>query len=108
MLGVTMLLLPVFGRFEIPAAVLVILWGVAFGALPLALQGWMLKAAPGEMESASTMWSSVLQIGVAAGSLFGGVSVDHLGLNTTFIGSGCIAGLTAAMVLVFGRDANAG
>ncbi len=107
LLGVAILLLPVVGRLETPAAILVLLWGFAFGALPIAMQGWMLKAAPDEMESASAMFISVLQIGLASGALLGGVMVDRFGLNATLAGSGCAALATAALVWIFGRDRGA-
>jgi predicted MFS family arabinose efflux permease len=104
LMGAAIVLLPVIGRLEAPAAVLVILWGFAFGALPIAMQGWMLKAAPDEMESASAMFISVIQVGLASGALLGGVVVDHFGLDATLAGSGCAALVTAALIWIFGRD----
>ncbi|MGC1303905.1 MAG: MFS transporter [Caulobacteraceae bacterium] len=104
LLGGAVILLPVIGQLAAFAAILIILWGFAFGALPIAMQGWMLKAAPDEMESASAIFISVLQIGLASGAFLGGVVVDHLGLAATLIGSGSAALATAALVWVFGRD----
>jgi predicted MFS family arabinose efflux permease len=104
LLGASVLLLPVVGRLEVVAGLLVILWGFAFGSLPISLQSWMLKAAPNEMESASAMFISVLQIGLASGALLGGIAVDHAGLETTLLGSGCMALAAAAMVWMFGHD----
>jgi predicted MFS family arabinose efflux permease len=108
LLGGAVVLLPVIGTFEIPAAVLIILWGFAFGALPIAMQGWMLKAAPDEMESASAMFISVLQVGLASGALLGGVAVDRFGLNAALTAAGCAALAAAALVWVFGRDSGGG
>ncbi len=107
LLGVAILLCPSSAVWKTPAAILVLLWGFAFGALPIAMQGWMLKAAPDEMESASAMFISVLQIGLASGALLGGVVVDRFGLNATLAGSGCAALATAALVWIFGRDRGA-
>ena len=90
-----------------PAAILILLWGLAFGALPIAMQGWMLKAAPDEMESASAMFISVLQIGLASGSFLGGVVVDRFGLDATLVSAGCAALTTAALVWLFGGAGSA-
>ncbi len=107
LLGASIVLLPAIGWLAAPAVVLVILWGFAFGALPIAMQGWMLQAAPGEMESASAMFISVLQVGLASGSLLGGVVVDHFGLDVALVSSGCVALITAGLVWFFGRDRRA-
>ncbi|HEX4550428.1 hypothetical protein [Pseudomonas sp.] len=83
---------------------MIILWGFAFGALPIATQGWMLKAAPQEMESASAMYIAVLQLGLASGAFLGGFAVDHIGLIATLVSAEIVCLGTAAMVWLFGRD----
>lgn len=103
-LGLAMVLLTMFGRAELPAAALILLWGFAFGALPIATQGWMLKAAPKEMESASAMYIAVLQLGLASGAYLGGVAVDQFGLLTTLVCTGLICVGTAGMVWFFGGE----
>jgi predicted MFS family arabinose efflux permease len=103
-LGVAMVLLTIFGSAEVPAAVLIILWGFAFGALPIATQGWMLKAAPQEMESASAMYIAILQLGLASGAFLGGFAVDRIGLIATLVSAGVVCLGTAAMVWLFARD----
>lgn len=97
-LGVAIVLLTIFGSAEVPAAVLIILWSFAFGALPIATQGWMLKAAPQEMESASVMHIAVLQLGLASGAFLGGFAVDRIGLIATLVSAGIVCLGTAAMV----------
>ena len=59
----------------------IILRGFAYGALPIAMQGWMLKAALDEMEGASAMFISMLQVGPASSAFLAGVVVDHFGLG---------------------------
>jgi predicted MFS family arabinose efflux permease len=103
-LGAAMILLTTVGRAQVPAALLVTLWGFAFGALPIATQAWMINAAPGEMESASAMYISVLQLGLATGAFFGGRVVDAFGLTATLLGAGVASVSTAVMVLYFGRE----
>jgi predicted MFS family arabinose efflux permease len=106
LLGSSVILLPFAGTMQFPASILVVLWGAAWGALPIATQMWMLYAAPAEMESASAMYISVLQLGLASGALVGGTVVDHTGLSMTLTIAGCAALATAAAVMLFGRDRN--
>ncbi|MFE3269365.1 MFS transporter, partial [Streptomyces sp. NPDC059215] len=76
--------------------VLVLLWGAAFGAVPLALQTWILRATPDAPESGLALLVSVLQISLAAGSLAGGLIVDGYGISTGFALGGALALLSAA------------
>ncbi|MFF4901781.1 MFS transporter [Streptomyces sp. NPDC001068] len=76
--------------------VLVVLWGAAFGAVPLALQTWILQASPDAPESGLALLVSVLQISLAAGSLVGGLIVDGYGVSTGFAFGGILALLSAA------------
>ncbi|MEV7323807.1 MFS transporter [Streptomyces sp. NPDC093970] len=76
--------------------VLVVLWGAAFGAVPLALQTWILQASPDAPESGLALLVSVLQISLAAGSLVGGLIVDGYGISTGFAFGGILALLSAA------------
>ncbi|MCB8884046.1 MFS transporter [Acidisoma cellulosilytica] len=102
LLGCSIFLLPLIGQLVFPVAIMILLWGFSFGALPIAMQGYMLKAAPEEMESASAMFISALQIGLASGASLGGVLVDHVGLGATLLSSGGVALITAGMLWIFG------
>jgi predicted MFS family arabinose efflux permease len=104
LLGAAIVLLTLTGRTEILAVPLVILWGFGFGALPIATQGWMLKAAPVEMEHASAVYISVLQFGLASGAFFGGILVDRFGLTAALTSAGSAALATAVITWLFGRD----
>jgi predicted MFS family arabinose efflux permease len=104
LMGVSIVLLTLMGHSQAPASLMVLAWGFAFGALPIATQAWMLKVAPGEMESASAVYISILQLGFASGAFFGGRVVDTLGVNMTLAGAGVIAVLAAVVVLQFGRE----
>jgi predicted MFS family arabinose efflux permease len=73
-------------------------------ALPIATQGWMLNAAPHEMESVSAMYIAILQLGLASGAFLGGFAVDRIGLIVTLVSAGIVCLGTAAMVWLFGRD----
>jgi predicted MFS family arabinose efflux permease len=103
-LGAAMALLTVFGHQQGTASLMVLVWGFAFGALPIATQGWMLKVAPKHMESASAVFVSILQLGFASGAFLGGRAVDTLGIGTTLAGAGMLAVVGAMLVLTLGRD----
>lgn len=64
--------------------VLVVLWGAAFGALPVCTQLWIFQAAPQQFEAASAMGMTVFQIALFFGSLSGGIVFDTHGLASAF------------------------
>ncbi|MGW4933414.1 MFS transporter [Streptomyces sp. NPDC004166] len=76
--------------------VLVVVWGAAFGAIPLALQTWILRATPEAPESGMALLVSACQIALAAGSFIGGVVVDGYGTWAGFAVGATLALLSAA------------
>ncbi|MFY3550605.1 MFS transporter [Achromobacter insolitus] len=76
-----LLLLSGLGQLRQAAAVLLLLWGLAYGAVSVSLQTWMMKAAPDAVEAATSLFVAVFNLGIAAGSLLGVPSVDALGLR---------------------------
>lgn len=79
--------------------VLVMVWGAAFGAVPLALQTWILRATPEAPESGMALLVSACQIALAAGSFIGGMVVDGYGTSAGFALGGTLALLSAATQL---------
>ncbi|WP_194280455.1 MFS transporter [Streptomyces fagopyri] len=75
--------------------VLVMIWGAAFGAVPLALQTWILRATPEAPESGMALLVSACQIALATGSLIGGLVVDGYGTSAGFALGGTLALLSA-------------
>ncbi|WP_344243161.1 MFS transporter [Actinocorallia libanotica] len=71
------LLLPVLGRWEVGAAALLVVWGAAYGAVPVASQTWFAKAAPGSREAASVLFTASFQATISLGALAGGLVVDR-------------------------------
>jgi predicted MFS family arabinose efflux permease len=86
---------------------LIMLWGIAWGALPLCLSIWNRNAAESDPEPASAMFTFTTQVAIAVGSGFGGVVVDHMGVNAAFW-AGEIVVLLSAIVLVAHRPREAG
>lgn len=65
-----------------PAGVIaaVLAWGVAYGAIPLALSTWMQLTSPKLPEASSAMLVTTFQVAIASGSLLGGMIVDGYGI----------------------------
>ncbi|CAG9231909.1 Major facilitator superfamily MFS_1 [Paraburkholderia sabiae] len=62
----------------------VLMWGVAFGAIPLCVSVWMQEAAPDLPEAGSALFVGIIQVAIAVGSSAGGTIVDHAGIPVDF------------------------
>ncbi len=80
---------------------IVSLWGVAFGAIYVVLQSWVGRQAGALIEPASGLLTAGFQVAFVIGTFAGGLGVDHLGTQATFL---VAAGVVAAGTLVFGRS----
>ncbi|WP_027165446.1 MFS transporter [Mesorhizobium sp. WSM3224] len=87
----------VLGASPIIAAAAVTAWGFAFGAVPVGLQTWLVRAAPDQAESAGGLMVATFQVAIALGAIVGGLLVDHAGVATAFAYGG-VATLLAALV----------
>lgn len=79
---------------------LVMLWGLAFGGIPVAWSGWVARTLPDEAESAGGMVVAAVQSSIAAGAAIGGLIYGLNGVTGVFITAACIM-LTAALVIAF-------
>lgn len=80
-----------------PATVLLIVWGLAYGAVPVGFQVWMLRTAP-NAEAASAFFVAVFQLAIGAGAVLGGLAMDVIDHRAAmWVGTG-FAGI--ALVLV--------
>ncbi|MFK8909479.1 MFS transporter [Streptomyces sp. YS-3] len=93
------LLLPVLGRWETGAVILLLVWGIAYGAVPVASQTWFAKAAPHAPEAASVLFTASFQATISIGALVGGVVLDRTSPSAVMLLGGCTAVL---MVLAVG------
>ncbi|MBU9850976.1 MFS transporter [Rahnella aceris] len=90
----------VLSLFPLPlplACALVILWGLAFGALPVCLNIWTYQASPALFETGSALLVCVFQTSLALGALFGGILADSAGVSSAFLLGGVLtllAGIT--------------
>ncbi|WP_313619787.1 MFS transporter [Achromobacter sp.] len=69
------------GHAQTAAAALLLGWGLAYGGVSVALQNWMMRAAPDSIEAVTALFVALFNLGIAAGSLLGMPSVDALGLR---------------------------
>lgn len=62
----------------------ILLWGIAFGALPLCFSVWIQRGTADLPEAGSAMFVSTIQVAIAVGSAVGGSIVDHAGVYADF------------------------
>jgi predicted MFS family arabinose efflux permease len=94
-LGAALVLL---GRAPVADAVLVALWGMAFGGVPVAWSTWSTRIVPDEAESAGGLMVAAVQLAIATGAAVGGLVFDATGVNGVFVGS--VAILAVAVVTI--------
>ncbi|TDB85562.1 MFS transporter [Actinomadura sp. KC216] len=67
---------PLLGATAATGVALLVLWGLAFGGVPITVQMWILKAAPDHAEAATALNTVVFNLAIALGALFGGFVVN--------------------------------
>jgi predicted MFS family arabinose efflux permease len=78
---------------------LVAVWGLGFGAVPVAAQSWMVRAMPASLEGGLALFVSALQGSLAAGSAVGGIVYDAKGPAGALIVAAVFAALGALTLL---------
>jgi len=63
---------------------LILLWGIAWGALPLCMNTWHRQETGADAEASAGMFTFTVNVAIALGAALGGVIVDHSGLSATF------------------------
>ncbi|MEU8773490.1 MFS transporter [Streptomyces sp. NPDC048606] len=89
------LLLPILGHRQIGAIALLVVWGVAYGAVPVCSQTWFAKATPDAPEAASVLFTASFQMTISLGAVAGGVIVDRTSPSTVMT-----LGSLAALLMV--------
>lgn len=98
LIGAPVLLLALTGASALAAVVWVLLWGLGFGMLPIAMQTWLFSAAPDRLESMAALFVSIAQAAIGAGALLGGLTVDSWGVTATMWFGGVLAVVTALVI----------
>lgn len=81
-------------------AAMVALWGLAFGAVPVAWSTWLTRTIPEQAESAGGLLVAAIQLAIAVGAAAGGAIFDGSGATGVFAASGLVLLLAAFMILV--------
>jgi DHA1 family purine ribonucleoside efflux pump-like MFS transporter len=89
------------GRVPAAHAVLVALWGMAFGGVPVAWSTWITRTVPDQAESGGGLIVAGVQLAISLGAALGGAIFDVSGARGVFGGSALVlAG--AALIILFG------
>ncbi|WP_228771839.1 MFS transporter [Actinokineospora iranica] len=103
MLAAATLLLPLLGVTAVGAVALLIVWGLAYGAVPVCSQTWFAKAAPHVPEAASVLFTSSFQATISIGALLGGWVLDATSPSVVMVLGGCAAVLAVLTVALFSK-----
>ena len=95
-LTVVMIAVAVNDNTVLSGGILLVVWGLGYGAVPVTVQTWILKAAPDATEAASSLNVSAFNLSIAAGALLGGLAVD-----TFSTGSALWIGAALTVLTVF-------
>lgn len=103
LLSVASGLLSVFGVQSLVTIALLCLWGLAYGIVPLAIQQWMVRAAPNAQEGGTALFVMNFQTSIAVGSFLGGFLVDRSGVSSAMLAGGLCALLAMVITLLFNK-----
>ncbi|MFE6307426.1 MFS transporter [Nocardiopsis sp. NPDC057823] len=101
------LLLPVLGGGAAGSLALLVLWGAAYGAVPVCSQTLFARAVPGSPEVSAVLFTASFQATLSLGALAGGAVVDRSSPPAVMVLAGAVALLAVAAVLL-GRLGRAG
>lgn len=96
LVAVSVVLLPFAGPAG--ALALLLVWGFAYGAVPVCSQTWFARAAPDVPEAATVVFTASFQATLSAGALGGGFVVDAGSVPAVMTCGGVVAVLAAAAV----------
>ncbi|WP_251976152.1 MFS transporter [Salinicola avicenniae] len=100
-MGVMGWLLSTFGGIAISTdAVMIALWGFAFGAVPVAWSTWITRVVPDEAESGGGLIVASIQLAIALGAAIGGVVFGVGGVLGVCATAGTLLLAGAALVTV--------
>jgi predicted MFS family arabinose efflux permease len=107
LLAVATLLLPLLGTSQAGAVALLVVWGLAYGAVPVCSQTWFAKSAPHAPEAASVLFTASFQATIGFGALAGGAVVDRSSPSAVMLFGGLTAVLVVAAIVANRTQARA-
>lgn len=78
--------------------VVVAVWGLAFGAVPVAWSTWITRAVPDETESGGGLIGAAVQLAITAGAALGGLLYDTGGIPLAFTVAAVLLALAPALI----------
>ena len=103
-LASTLFAFHILGTTASGGALVLIVWGLAYGGVSVALQTWMMRAAPDAIEVATSLFVAVFNLAIALGSLLGGQAVDRLDLQTNILMAAVLTTTALGLALVAQRS----
>jgi predicted MFS family arabinose efflux permease len=98
LLTTAVVLLVLNGRWHPGTIALLLVWGIAYAALPVCLQTLVFASAPQAPEAATSLYICAFNVSIALGALAGGWVVDASGPSAVmFLGAGF--GVVAALLM---------
>ncbi len=94
------------GAAPLIAAAMVALWGLAFGAVPVAWSTWITRTVPDEAETGGGLIVAAVQLAIAMGAAVGGAIFDVSGAAGVFATGGGVL-LAATALIGLGVEARA-
>jgi predicted MFS family arabinose efflux permease len=85
----------------VPTALFVVIWGMAFGGVPVAWSTWITRSVPDEAESGGGLMVATIQVAIAMGAAAGGLVYDITGALGVF-------SIAALILLVAGLAVSVG
>lgn len=82
---------------------MVLIWGIANTAVGLSLQIRLLKHANRQTDVAMSIFSGIFNVGIGGGAFIGGLTIQHLGLNSIGYVAASIACLSVAIFYLVGK-----
>ncbi|WP_428376833.1 MFS transporter [Lichenicoccus sp.] len=79
-------------------ALLMALWGMAFGGVPVGWSTWLARSVPDEAESAGGLLVAAVQLAIASGAAAGGLVFGMTGVVGVFASGGLVLLLTAGLI----------
>ncbi|MBR8641704.1 MFS transporter [Streptomyces tuirus] len=98
---VVLLLVPAAGALA-ASTLLLVVWGLVYGAVSVSAQNWLSAAAPGAREAGSALFAGVFNTAIALGAFTGGRTADASGPTAVLCVGGGLALLALPAVLSAG------
>jgi predicted MFS family arabinose efflux permease len=93
------LLMPMVGRSTAGALLLLVVWGLGYGGVPVCSMSMFAQAVPESREAATVWFTSSFQAVLSAGALLGGLVVDAWSVPVTMVAGGGCALLAVGFLL---------